>query len=105
MHPCTYTYTCAHTSMHVYMRTNTCIHAGIVRIIVKCWRLSFMFSLLRQVCLTHLNQRCLTICGWEVPGQEIHQYVCLPLIGHRQEVPGQEIHQDVCLPLIGPNET
>ena len=34
--------------------------------------------------------------GQEVGGQEIHQDVCLSLIGYRQE-----IHQDVCLPLIG----
>lgn len=53
----------------------------------------------KQVCLSQLYQMCLLLCRWEVSGQEMHQDVCLPLVGGRRE----EVCQDTDLPQIEPD--
>ena len=62
-----------------------------------------MFSFRKQICLTQLPQMYLIKCRWGVSGQEIHQDVCLPLIGCRQEICRQEVCQNIYLPLIEPD--
>lgn len=56
-----------------------------------------MFSLSKQVCLAQLHQMCLIVCRWEVSGREIHQEVCLPLIGCRQEMSRHEACEAIYL--------